>query len=83
MEVHITRWRAESYEWGKNQNNCVSLSACRPNHPFLSVIISVHHGENHAGLSFGEAMPDAKSAMGAAFGSFLRAVYSACYILPM
>ncbi|KAF9487346.1 hypothetical protein BDN71DRAFT_1436928 [Pleurotus eryngii] len=36
--------------------------------------IAVHHGENHAGLSFGEA--DVKSAMGAAFGSFLQAVYT-------
>ncbi|KAF4590567.1 hypothetical protein EYR38_009869 [Pleurotus pulmonarius] len=37
---------------------------------------AVHYGENHAGLSFGEAMPDARRAAGAAFGSFLHSVYT-------
>ncbi|KAF4563419.1 hypothetical protein AB1N83_010866 [Pleurotus pulmonarius] len=61
----ITGWRFTLLAGGPNPVNGGRIRT-----------IAVHHGENHAGLSFGEAMPDARSAMGTAFGSFLRGVYT-------
>ncbi|KAG9217982.1 hypothetical protein PLEOSDRAFT_161887 [Pleurotus ostreatus PC15] len=36
----------------------------------------VHHGTNHAGLSFGEAVPEFKKQITPIFGNFLRTVYT-------
>ncbi|KAF4580592.1 hypothetical protein EYR38_003191 [Pleurotus pulmonarius] len=38
--------------------------------------ISVHHGKNHAGLSFGNATPNLKEMIGVPYAMFLHSVYT-------
>ncbi|KAF4582599.1 hypothetical protein EYR38_006213 [Pleurotus pulmonarius] len=44
--------------------------------------ISVHHGKNHAGLSFGNATPNLKEMIGVPYAMFLHSVYTPAPAVP-